>query len=646
MKVGIVILPYYNWPQTPSLYRGIPHLGIAALVGFLKQQGISAEAIDLRNARECNLDYSINLITSKNRFVSETVALPILIPKLDRYFMGQNVDELLHFDASANVYDEYTSERNLEKKLFIDSIRGLDSMIKSHLDTLLSYDIIGFSTYFTNFYAVMLACMALRRTNPKQVIVVGGPEVTQSRNSALLMLFSGLVDAVIPGAGELPLQKFIQAKQLGEPLEQVPGIMAVIDGKLIETPPPAPFPLEDLPLPDYSDFDPNNYLHFIYSVETSRGCPFRCKFCAEYCLFGKYQRLSSSSAYKRFTKTLQSLRCHSIYCADSLMNANEKWLLELSDRIIADSLDLKWSSYLRPKTSRRLISRLRKAGFSKAFVGIESVSDKALETMNKKSSYDDNLVSVRAFIEEGIPVSLGIILGYPGENEEDHKRLVGLLEYFMNHNALVIRTYKNSYQVMGFRSIPFERLPVVSATALPLFLKPPSDVYKFPDKYGMKVTPFGKDIEGYRFLPKKVKNLMAKIPWTFVSQDIETDRLYERLFEVRQKSDRGYFSSYAQLVHSYFSCIRDNDRFFMVRDDSFSAMSMAEGLKYHSIELDIEISSKNISYSSIRLFKQGATFKEFVKSCTSGTKATAIEAKHLVAMAAVEGSLFLKQGEL
>jgi hypothetical protein len=262
--------------------------------------------------------------------------------------------------------------------------------------------------------------------------------------------------------------------------------------------------------------------------------------------------------------------------------------------------------------------------------------------MNKRSSSDDNLDSVRAFIEEGIAISLGVILGYPGEDEGDQKNLLTLLEYVLDHNLAIMRTYRESYKFMGFRSIPLRRLPLVGVTALPLFLKPPSDIYRFPDKYGIKVAPFGNEFKKYRSLPERVKSLVGEIPRTFVAADITANTLYDRLLQVKQKSDRAYFSSYAQLVHSYFSSIQNSDRFFMVCEDSFSTTPLEKGLTYRSLELDTEISTKSISHSSIELFKRGATFKEFVNNCTPGTKSAVIEAKHLVAMAALEGSLFLK----
>ena len=645
MRVGIAVLPYFSWLSTPSRFREIPHLGMAALVGFLKQHGISAEAIDLRNATECAFDHSINLITPKKRFVSETVTLPILLPLLDRYFGGQKADELLQFEASARAYDDYVFERNLERSLFVESVQGLHNLVKSSLQTLSAFDIIGFSVYFTNFYTVMLTCMALRLANPKLVIVVGGPEVTQSRNAALLMLFSGVVDAVIPHAGELPLLRFIQAKQRRQPIERVPGIMAVVNGRLIETPPPAFFPLEDLPLPDYSDLDLNEYLHFTYSLETSRGCPFRCKFCAEYGLLGRYQRISCSGAYQRFAKTLRAHRCHSLYCADSLLNANEKWLLELSHRLIAEGLSFSWSAYLRPTTNRKLIAALRKAGLASAFMGMESVSDRTLESMNKKSSFEESLSGIRAFIEEGIPISLGMILGYPGENENDHKKLMALLEYFYNYNADVMKTYTRSFQVMGFRGHPVQRLPLVGVTALPFFLKSPSEIYQCPDEYGIRVAPLGNRFREYKSLPGVVKNLISKIPWTFVSKGIATEKLYRRLQEVGALIQRGHFSSYAQLVHTYFSCLGESDRLSLACEGAFSVQPEKIGLTYRSTELDMDISSEHISHSCLELLKRGTTIKEFIKRCTPGTKSAAVEAKHLIAVAAAEGSLFLEQGE-
>jgi hypothetical protein len=638
MKVGLAILPHFNWADTPSMI--VPHLGVATLVGFLKHHGVAARAIDLRCHVQSVPDTHISIIAPDNRFVSEMPTLPLLLPTLDRYFAGCAFDELLHLDTSSKAYERYGLERNLQFEPLLDTLQDLNELVESNVAVLASFDVVGFSVYFSNFYAVMLACMALRRIDPTRTIVVGGPEVTHSRRASLLMLRAGLVDAVIPGDGVPAILGLVRAVESGTPLDRVSGVMTVVDDRLVETLPPTPFPIDELPLPDYSDLDPEHYYHFAYPFATSRGCPFDCNFCAEKNQFGRYRRMSSAGAFRHFERSLRSLRCGKLFCGDSLLNVSDRWLFDLATRIISGGLEVSWSSYLRVTKNRNLISTLARAGFCRALLGIESTSDELLALMRKGKSSEDNVGCIHRFLEEGIPVHASLILGFPGEDRASWTRLTGLLEYLSTYNDGVAKSYRASYRTMGFRHVPMRLLPLGGFVTFPFLLKPMSDVYESPREYGLRVTTHGNRSSEYTHIPDEVHDVISDIPYTFVDDTLSNSELWSRFWESRQFEGADVrLAGLAQAIHTYFSCIRNSDTFVVKDDRPIFAAPCDHGVRYHSDRLDLDIACHHLSGAAVESLNRGITLAALIDECSTGTPAAANEVKHFLAMSAVEGRL-------
>jgi len=142
--------------------------------------------------------------------------------------------------------------------------------------------LVGFPCYVWNLAEVLAAADFLKRAAPELLIILGGPEASPLHEEILRR--HPAVDYVALGEGEETFRRLLRQIFLndGTPSE-VPGL-AYRDGKTpLKT---APAPQIDLaaaasPYLDGTIGSPNSSAEDASTVimETSRGCPFTCKFC-------------------------------------------------------------------------------------------------------------------------------------------------------------------------------------------------------------------------------------------------------------------------------------------------------------------------------------------------------------------------------
>jgi len=642
VKVGLCLLPYFSGQSSNGL---VPHLGLALLTAHLRRGDVDVTAIDLRpQARHLASDH-VSLLTEEKRFVSEVPALELLVPLLERFLAGCGLDALLDVDRESSDLQRYAEDRRLNPAAMLRSLDEIHRLVASNLGNLGAFDVIGFTAYMSNVYAVFLACAALRVVAPAQTIIVGGPEVTQSEYTARLLLHAGLADAIIPGEALAATAAVIEAKRVGRSLGQLPGVMVLRD-HLARAAPARPLPIDELPFPDFSDFDPDAYRRFWFPLATSLGCPFGCSFCSEKDLFGRYRRMSVDRALDHIRRLKERHRCRHVCFGDSLLNVGDSWLSDLADGMVEHDIGFSWEGYLRAGSGRSSLRRLKRAGLSRAVIGIESVSDELLAMMNKAQAARTNVGTIEAFLAEGLAATLTFIVGFPGERAADSHELIRLLERLSDHNREVERTVQAAYRTMGFRALPSPVVPDVGAFPLPFFLKPMSEIYASPSDFSLHVVPYG-DRFSDRSIPDRLKELIAGIPRTFDSEREPTQQVYERMLATTEVPGiDGRIGEFVQQVHTCFHGVSDGDRFAIRRPAVFKTHEEngSEVLRYRSLKLGMEILCHGVAGTAVGRLRDGATIGELAQSCTSGSRSAKVELKHLLAAAVVEESVGITLG--
>jgi radical SAM superfamily enzyme YgiQ (UPF0313 family) len=159
-------------------------------------------------------------------------------------------------------------------------------------------------------------------------------------------------------------------------------------------------------------------------VLTSRGCPYRCNFCACWKLLGgKYLIRSPESVVEELAALPEDI--DQVFFADdnTLHNVPHAWRLA---RLIRESgLHLKFSMFARADTVVKhpdLITYLKECGLTSLTVGVESVRDEALAAMNKRTTAAVNSRAIEILHEQEISIGAHFIVN-PEFTREDFERL-------------------------------------------------------------------------------------------------------------------------------------------------------------------------------------------------------------------------------
>ena len=207
----------------------------------------------------------------------------------------------------------------------------------------------------------------------------------------------------------------------------IPGLSAIRgisykdkkDGRSVHNP-QRPFISEllNVPSPDFSlahGWRPGD----VYPVSSSRGCPFRCRFCSVIQMFGKRYRFRSVEVTLRELKALGGID-GTVFFVDDNFAANKARTKELLRGMIADGVRMRWSAQARVDVAKdpELLKLLADAGCSKLFVGFESINPRTLELYNKKQNLEEIKDCIRALTGHGIGIHGMFVLGADTDDVE------------------------------------------------------------------------------------------------------------------------------------------------------------------------------------------------------------------------------------
>ena len=160
--------------------------------------------------------------------------------------------------------------------------------------------------------------------------------------------------------------------------------------------------------------------YFSLNMAASRGCPFRCNWCAKPIWGNHYNQRSARDIAAEMTYLKRTFQPNHIWLADDIFGFRVDWVTEFAEHLRAADGSVPFTIQTRADLiSERMAAALERAGCTEAWLGAESGSQRVLDAMNKGTKVAD-LVTARARLgEHGIRVGFFIQLGYLGEQLDD-----------------------------------------------------------------------------------------------------------------------------------------------------------------------------------------------------------------------------------
>ena len=160
--------------------------------------------------------------------------------------------------------------------------------------------------------------------------------------------------------------------------------------------------------------------YFSLNMAASRGCPFRCNWCAKPIWGNHYNRRTAQDVAEEMSHLKASFRPDHVWMADDIFGFHVNWVEEFADHLQAVDGSVPFTIQTRADLiSERMAAALKRAGCTEAWLGAESGSQRVLDRMNKGTHVADLIAARERFGALGIRVGFFIQLGYLGEQLDD-----------------------------------------------------------------------------------------------------------------------------------------------------------------------------------------------------------------------------------
>jgi radical SAM superfamily enzyme YgiQ (UPF0313 family) len=263
------------------------------------------------------------------------------------------------------------------------------------------FDLVAISTFTAQFYE---ACEVADYFRARQIpVVMGGITVSSLRDQALEHCAS-----VVVGEGELLWPELLADFERGS---LKPAYVAQRE-----------FNLADAPMPRFDLLDPDKYNRL--TVQTSRGCPHRCEFCASSILLTPHYKLKPVAKVIAEIREIKKIwpkpfvefaddnsfvhAGHYKALLRELARENVRWFTEADVRVAEDD---------------ELLALIRDAGCQQLLIGLESPRRTSLYGVELKNNWklrqqDFYREAIAKIQSHGITVNGCFILGLDGDTRD------------------------------------------------------------------------------------------------------------------------------------------------------------------------------------------------------------------------------------
>lgn len=247
-------------------------------------------------------------------------------------------------------------------------------------------------------------------------IIAGGPHASVCPET-----IPPFVDHIVIGEGEYAVRDIVSGK-VTERIVHYPSIEN----------------LDELPMPAWDYFSElpynwgGNWLPEapVFTMNTSRGCPFSCTFCSVCSIWGKhYTYFSAERIVADIEHVVKNFGARGIYFREDNFTLKRDRLIRFCNLLMERNIRIPWVCESRVSNlDRDLVELMARAGAVGFYFGVESGSQRLLDFMKKGI----NVQQIRnAFLwchELGIKTAASVIVGVPTETEDDLRMTASLLE--------------------------------------------------------------------------------------------------------------------------------------------------------------------------------------------------------------------------
>jgi len=259
-------------------------------------------------------------------------------------------------------------------------------------------------------------------------IILGGPEIRYNANDFL----NFGADYLVIGEGEetsFELIKTLNEKRVDE-IKNISGLgFKNHNNEIIFTSERVKLKeVDSLPFPNRHKINMQLYLDAwkerhgenAISISTMRGCPYTCKWCSRAVYGLSYRRRTPQNVCDELDLIQREYNPDTLWFVDDVFTISHKWLNEFNEALKEKRLKIKYECITRAdRMNEEVIKTLKDTGCFRVWIGAESGSQKVIDLMDRRVDVNQVREMIKLAQKYGIQAGTFIMVGYPGETEDD-----------------------------------------------------------------------------------------------------------------------------------------------------------------------------------------------------------------------------------
>jgi radical SAM superfamily enzyme YgiQ (UPF0313 family) len=278
-------------------------------------------------------------------------------------------------------------------------VKIIDMRLEEDLESVLNSfqpDVVGITAYTVHVNVAKHLFKKVKKHNSKIFTIVGGHHATVVPEDFI----TPFIDIVVIGEGVFTFKEIISQLDKKGTCGVIPGTAYAKNGKVVINQYDSLEDLDSLPFPNreltrkYREHYFSEWMKPMASMRTSKGCAFRCNFCALWKLTnGKYLTRKTEKIVEELSRIEEKF----IFFADDESLLGKARMEALANLIKKAGIKKHYFLYARTDTIAKnydLIEKWKKVGLERVFVGFEFFRDEDLKSIRKQSTTKNNIEAI------------------------------------------------------------------------------------------------------------------------------------------------------------------------------------------------------------------------------------------------------------
>ncbi len=209
--------------------------------------------------------------------------------------------------------------------------------------------------------------------------------------------------------------------------------------------------LDSLPLPAWDLVDIAQYRetwlkhtgYFSLNMSTTRGCPFKCNWCAKPIYGSRYNSRSPQHVVQEIKFLKEQYQIDHLWFCDDIFGLKPGWVEEFAELMQSEKLNIRFKIQSRADLliEEHIVKGLAAAGCENVWIGAESGSQRILDAMDKGTTIEQIHQATLLMKKHGIKPSFFIQFGYLDEQKEDIDLTIKMINQLLPYEIGISVSY-------------------------------------------------------------------------------------------------------------------------------------------------------------------------------------------------------------